>query len=393
MKKKKIYSIYLVDSETESLQWFTDFWQKWPHIVFPFLSTQEARRVMAGVSPDIIFCRFDSPESTDSREDFLLWAQRKFPSAIRIIFSRKDKIDYLRRLVAGGIAHRYFALPIASADFAEFFINDLATRARLKIRRCWAFIESDIGLPSLPAVVQEIDELVRDPEFSIDQLAAVVERDVAISLRLLKVVNSAVFSRTNKISNVHHAVSFLGAGQVKEIVLFFCSMLVFPPTTGCRQETKNIASHSLQVSQLTAIIAPTVSPGREKEAATAALLHDIGKLVFLSSHCSSYMRYLKNKKMYSYSAEIFEKEIFGITHTQLGSSLLLWWNMPMTLVEVAANHNQPLAELTGICKAVAIADRCLREAQTKGEAITDLNTISADLPLDSWRNIAVQLVS
>ncbi len=389
MKKKKIYTIYLVSPESEYLQLFTDFWQKWSHMIFSFSSCPEARHVMSGVSPDIVVCHLNPLEET---QHFLLWIQTNFPNAIRIMFGSKEDGNLLKRIVAGGVAHRDITLPVTPAALQKIFSKDLATRSSLMVRKCWAFVESDMGLPSLPVVVKEIEDVLRDPEFSISQLAEVVEKDPAISVRLLKVVNSAAFSKKNQIADIHHAVSFLGAAQIKEIVLFFCAMIIFPPNKSCRQETKNVASHCFRVSQLAARIAKTVAPGREKETATAALMHDIGKLVFLSRHCSLYQHYIKHKNIYRYSAEIFENATFGITHAQLGSSLLLWWNMPMVLVDVAANHNKPLAELSGVTKAVAIADRCLMTVQTKGRMVTDLETISSDLPLDSWQKLAIQML-
>ena len=88
-----------------------------------------------------------------------------------------------------------------------------------------------------------------------------------------------------------------------------------------------------------------------------------------------------------FSTEV-EEQVFGISHLELGSALLLWWNLPMDMVDAAANHSQPLNSLHGVPLCVAIADRCLLKA-ANGEAITaDFNLLPQDLPVEQWLQYA-----
>jgi hypothetical protein len=83
-----------------------------------------------------------------------------------------------------------------------------------------------------------------------------------------------------------------------------------------------------------------------------------------------------------------EEQIFGINHLELGSALLLWWNLPMVMVDAAANHSQPLNSLQGVPLCVAIADRCLLKA-ANGESITvDFNLLPYELPIEQWLECA-----
>jgi hypothetical protein len=93
-------------------------------------------------------------------------------------------------------------------------------------------------------------------------------------------------------------------------------------------------------------------------------------------------------RQYGLFATEVEERIFGITHLELGSALLLWWNFPLVIVDAAANHSQPLNSLHGVPLCVAIADRCLLKA-ANGEAITtDFNLLSPNLPVEQWLQCA-----
>lgn len=151
--------------------------------------------------------------------------------------------------------------------------------------------------------------------------------------------------------------------------------------------------HSLQCAKLARIVAREIAPGREEEVGAAALLHDIGKLVYYSYLCPRYLDFVSQRGAFELSSSEIEEEVFGIPHGKLGGSLLLWWNMPLVLVETAANHNLPLAELEVVPKSVAIADRCLLEASRKGQVLTDLRTLDPEYPLAKWLQIATKLVN
>lgn len=362
---------------------------KWPHFVCYCSSIEECRRLLAGVAPDIILCNFNVPGPL---QEFLRFVQARSPHAIRIVYSDGATVDPLMQLLAAGAAHRTFLLPFGP-EVIKVIEQDLALRSRIRARKCWDFMKRGQGLPSLPSVVLELESLLHDPLCSMASVAEVIGRDPVLAARMLQVVNSAFFGRKMSVDNLHRAVVFLGTSGTRKLVLFLCALNYFRYPRNFHQHALRIIDHSIQCGALAGIIAQDLAPGQERTAVTAGLLHDIGKLVFLSSldenlqHSSSFMA------NYGLFATELEEQTFGISHLELGSSLLIWWNLPLVMVEAAANHDLPLHLLDGVTRCVAVADRCLWEAVCGAQGTTDLDQLAPHFPVEKWRQLARELVA
>ncbi len=344
---------------------------------------------MAGVAPDVVISRLLDSES--STEDFFTFLRLKHPRAIRTIFSEKSNKSSLMKLVFSGMAHRYLCLPWDEHQNTQVLTRDLLTRSRLKNSACWKFLESGGSLPSLPPVVQGIEKILADPDCSVDQIVVELEKDPAIASKLLRVVNSAAFFHGNRINTLHHAVTYMGFNNLREIVLYVSVAESFVLPRQCINNIERLSKHSSRCAKMTAIVAQTIAPDQKREATTGALLHDIGKLLFFSTHCGVYNDITTDSYMLCPSSEI-EKEYFGISHDELGGTLMLWWNLPFDIVEAVANHTMPLLDLWGVPLCIAAADRCLIEAESVDELITDLDDIRDKYPVDQWREAAKELV-
>ncbi|OGR03241.1 MAG: hypothetical protein A2511_06645 [Deltaproteobacteria bacterium RIFOXYD12_FULL_50_9] len=388
---RKMYTFFVVDHNRETLERFKGIFSQWPHIVYYCSTIQEAKSIMEGVTADFLITRMRMPGVAPA--DFLTHVREKCPQSIRLIYSEAKDRQELINLVASGVAHRYMCLPWAKEDFTKVLSRDLMTRSRLRENKCWKYLEAGDSLPSLPEVVVKIEEELRDPDYSIDRLAEIIEKDPAISSKLLQLANSSAFARNSVIHDIKHAVSFLGVKQVKEIVLFISAVKSFKFAHQCQSNVVEISEHSFQCSRLAVEVAQIVLPGQERDVATAALLHDIGKLIFFSTACGLYRDYVDGRDTPEISASEFEFELFGVTHAELGSSLMLWWNLPMSIIETAANHNLPLIQLWGVPLCVAIADRCLIEASGHGENVkTDLDMLADSFPIEEWRTKAWEML-
>ena len=121
---------------------------------------------------------------------------------------------------------------------------------------------------------------------------------------------------------------------------------------------RQIARHSFMCSRLARGIAGDLAPGCERDASTAALLHDIGKLLVLTNSCEKLATIIEKigYNGHLWPNKTIEEEMFGFRYTELGSCLLLWWNLPMGIVEAIAGQEYPVLELRGISRCIAIAD-------------------------------------
>ncbi|MDA8164620.1 MAG: response regulator [Desulfobacteraceae bacterium] len=391
MPKRKSYSIFIVDADRQGCESFRPLLAGYSHFVSYCTTVTEAKAIMAGITADMVLCRLTDP--CLAIYDLLAHIQHTNPHCIRLVYQEPGRAAGLMKAVSSGFAHRFFYSPCAPQQVRRIIESSLDLRSRLDVQECWKFLDKSSHIPGLPPVVREVEEVLAHPDYEVNDLAAVLEKDPIIASRLLQIVNSAAFFKTATVSSLRHALVFLGAGLVREIMLYICAMEVFPQPAECRYKAVKVAMHSLQCAKLARIVAREVSPGLEEEAGAAALLHDIGKLVYFSFLCPRYVEFIAMRGAFDLASTEVEEEVFGIPHTKLGGSLLLWWNMPLALVETAANHNLPLVELEGIPKSVAIADRCLLEAARGEEVTTDLRELPRGYPLATWREIARKLMN
>lgn len=386
----KIHTIFIVDYKNQYLSRFKKLFENLTHNIYYCSSINKAKSLMKGVSPDIFLTRVEPGDKKE--QDFVNRVQVNFPNAIRVVYSREYTVMDLSKMVVSGSVHRYISLIWDKETVSKILQRDLLTRTRLRTSKCKDYFEQMTQIPTLPAVFVEIQEELRDSGCSIDKLVSIIEKDPVVSSRLLQIVNSAAFPKNQSIVDLHHMVAFLGINQIRELVLFIYAQQLFPPYGECLEYAAEVSKHSLLCSRVAAEIAKIIIPENKLGASTAALLHDLGKLIFYSTGCSKLNESIETKEAFNLTSSDLEKQIFGISHDELGSFLMLWWNLPMDIVETVANHTLPLNKLWGVPLCVAIADRCLHEAVNPNTIETDLDTLKDVYPVAEWRKMAQKVI-
>ena len=218
------------------------------------------------------------------------------------------------------------------------------------------------GLPTLPTVYAQVEELCADPNVDAGELAKVIETDPSITMKLLRLSNSAFFGFTREIKSIGDAVSLLGNETVKNAVL---SISVFEATKDMEDsagiDRKAFWQHATAVGSIVRFIAEKMSIQRE-ECFTAGILHDIGKIVLDGLFAEIYGGVLKAVDAQSLSILEAEERVIGLTHTKLGHELAESWGIPGGLAQAILYHHRPKssdgdAELASL---VHIADACAR---------------------------------
>jgi HD-like signal output (HDOD) protein len=83
-------------------------------------------------------------------------------------------------------------------------------------------------IPTLPTIVFELNKLLRDPDTSIKTVCDTIEKDQAITLKILKLVNSAFYGFKSKISDLRNAVALLGYNAVRNAIVSLSVINSFP---------------------------------------------------------------------------------------------------------------------------------------------------------------------
>jgi len=199
------------------------------------------------------------------------------------------------------------------------------------------FLKQNVNLPPLSRTLLEVLEVIHSRISGAAEVAELVSRDAAMTTHILKVVNSAYYCLPTRIANIQHAIAYLGLAQVSHICLTLSVINSLKP--GDRAELQYFWLHSYY----TALIAKTLS--REFKTITdsgelysAALLHDIGQLVyqrFYPDHFHEMRRFCADKGTFLADAE----ERFGFaSHLTFGSLLCDHWDLPQSIKRACSFH-------------------------------------------------------
>lgn len=200
-------------------------------------------------------------------------------------------------------------------------------------------------LPTLPYVVSTLNDLIKNPNTSAADIHKVIMKDQALSSRILKLVNSAFYGFSERISSISHAIVILGFNTVKNVALTASVLNMFGGSDGKDSEVfdrKGFWVHSLAVAGTARLIASRVRLPSAEDIFVAGLMHDIGKLVldqFVHDKFVEVLKVVKDKNIHIKDAE--NQVLDGVNHSQVGAWLATRWKLPSALVQIIGFHHRP----------------------------------------------------
>lgn len=194
-------------------------------------------------------------------------------------------------------------------------------------------------LPSLPQHLLKIQQVARDANSSAEDLAQCILQDQALTMRVLRVVNSAMYQRRNqeRVRTVRRSVIIMGFETVRKLAL---GLSVFDMMSKLSRSPylATVTRHSLVTAGLAQVMAQISGRVAPEEAFVTALIHDIGKVVLLE--CSpTAMDEVLHEKAGGVTALEAERRAFGITHDRAGRRLAARWQLPVELQNVIGDHH------------------------------------------------------
>jgi len=196
-------------------------------------------------------------------------------------------------------------------------------------------VESISTLPTVPATLRKITLMLEKPRISLDDLGRFVSNDPALTIKVLKMVNSAAYGFPGRISSVSHAIMLLGLNVIKGLLL---GVSVFE----LMQKTMvGLWEHSLGCANVARIIAQKKQMKEPEEVSISGLLHDIGKAILMLQFPDEFAQAIQEAETRGISLYEAEKKYFEATHAEAGYWLAQKWNFPQNLVEAIAFHHRP----------------------------------------------------
>jgi putative nucleotidyltransferase with HDIG domain len=306
--------------------------------------------------------------------DFLSAVRDEHPQSVRIILSGYASQDIVLQSV--NIAHQYLSKPCEDetlkATIARAFImKNLLDNEALK-----QVVSKIDSLPSVPSLYLELVEELKSEDASIDKIGQILAKDMGLTAKILKLVNSSFFGLRQHISNPAKAVSLLGIDMIKAIVLSAGTLEKFRNLKFPGFSIEQMWEHAMVSAAFAKIIAQDAEMER-KEVETvfmAALLHDIGKLLIASHMPSRFAEILAQVKQHKRTMGDAEMDIIGTSHAAIGAYLLGLWGLPDPIIDAAAFHHEPDSKPASGLNAIIIT-HVANALANAGPKIDDMDAI------------------
>ncbi len=197
-------------------------------------------------------------------------------------------------------------------------------------------------LPPLPMVVLELLREIQNPNSTAASVANIAANDPSLAASLLRTVNGAASGLSRKVTSVAEAVSYLGFGVVRSLVVQLRLEQVMPPRDPATAvETEDLWIHSLAVSYIADALAERIGDVDRGFVATLGLLHDIGRLAIVAQFPDRVASLHAATPDPAESRLDRERRVFGADHAVLGATLALRWKLPADLTQAIRWHHQP----------------------------------------------------
>jgi putative nucleotidyltransferase with HDIG domain len=195
---------------------------------------------------------------------------------------------------------------------------------------------------SIPQVVFKILRMVREGRYSFQELSCEVKQDQVISAKLLRLCNSAFYGRRIIADSIDRVLVMLGEKLLIQTIMSAAFEDFFTGNMrGYSQCKGGLFNHAVGTAMICESLAKKSGCVAPDIAYTAGLLHDIGKVVLDQHMGRAYPFFYRKTQLENERLCIAEKEIFGITHDEVGAMLAERWSLPVNLIESIKNHHNP----------------------------------------------------
>lgn len=196
-----------------------------------------------------------------------------------------------------------------------------------------------VQLPPLPEVVNVMMQALNREDASIARCADLLQRDPALTARVLRLANSAFYGVPGRVASVHNAINLIGLRSLRSLVATVALTQQFPAAPGSAAALGVFWRHTVAVAFASRALA--AAHGLDEELAyTAGLLHDVGRLVLAAHFPAAHAAVLQAARQAG-GGPLLEREVTGTDHAEVGALVAAHWHLPAAVVDVIARHHRP----------------------------------------------------
>jgi HD-like signal output (HDOD) protein/CheY-like chemotaxis protein len=313
----------------------------------------KALEFMAKTPVDVVVSDMRMPGMNGAQ--LLNEVMKRHPKTVRLVLSGHADQDLILDCV--GCTHQFLSKPCDAEALRTTVRRALVLEGSIKNEHLQQLVGKMGHLPMIPALYTEIVDKMNDPDAALADVGVIIAKDMGMTAKILKLVNSAFFGLRREVSNPGEAVGYLGLDAIKSLVLSLNAFAQFEtaPTEGFSLPA--LWNHSLTVaSGAKALARLEGAPAKVgDEAFVSGLLHDVGKMVLAVNFPAQYGGTMRQVNEQGLDPLATELETFGANHADVGGFLLGLWGLPVHVVEAIALHHQPsLSADTGFTPLTAV---------------------------------------
>jgi putative nucleotidyltransferase with HDIG domain len=194
------------------------------------------------------------------------------------------------------------------------------------------------GLKPFPLVLARALLLLQNPDESRHRVAATLEQDPALTSRLLRVANSAIYAPTRPCGSVMEAVMRLGNRNIADIVGGIAVFGMFSDVQGLGLRVRD---HCAGVAAIARLLAVEWRHAGVENVFLSGLMHDVGRLLMMQAGTPRYELFDAEVISTPDRVHLLERELLGYDHAVLGAHVIAGWKLPAAVSQVVAWHHQP----------------------------------------------------
>lgn len=396
-KKRQIMfvddDVYILKGYQRALEQYGTDWD-----VYFCVSGMEALNLLSKQPMDVLITDLRMP----NMDGIILLEKvlQQYPAIIRMVMS--GNVEEPDSFKAANLAHQLIAKPCDMMKIRSIVEETCTLRDRLSDKKLIKLITGIKSLPSVPTLYLQLLREFQAEQPTLSKVGEIISMDVAMTAKILQLVNSAFFSIPYKVSNVQQALSILGLNTIKALVLSVGVFSQYQNPSYSSFSIDELWQHSIFVGNLSRAIASSAGLNRmeQDETQMAGILHDVGKLI--QSDIPGFYRMLSMNTRFPELQ--MEYHYLGTSHAEIGAYMLSLWGLPSGVVKAVAFHHNPAKETAFKIDTVAsiyIAN-CLYYSEKPANKdkpveypmdMQYLEVIGAERQLEDWRYMAKRIFS
>ena len=238
--------------------------------------------------------------------------------------------------------------------------TDKASRSRHQLHK----VLGDYSLPSFSRIAIETLHRIRDPRSSSGSIAEVLSMDPGLTVRLLRMANSSMFSPRTRIENLTQAVALVGLSQLESMVLSVAASSVSPRARTSGFDFNRFWGAAARRGVLAREFAGLICPTKANESFLAGFLQDMAIPFLARYRPMDYGPLLQKWHECDEDLAGLERDSFAWDHAEVASWICEAWSIPEGIAAAIAAHHKSNGDSTGCCSAANLV-AVLRENENR----------------------------